>query len=211
MQIFTYTFNRICVNTYLLLAADGTAVLIDPGCSTPEEEMQLQRAVTEKGARVAHILLTHAHADHIQGCEWAKKFFPEAVLAAHADCSEDYRRANAYGSFFGFSEHRYPPFDRRLQHGDVISFGEEKLKVLHTPGHARGSVCYHQEESGVLFSGDTLFCQSVGRTDLPGGSQQDLLQSIQNILKTLPDETTVCCGHGESTTIGEEKRYNPYF
>lgn len=211
MQIFTYVFNRIMENTYLLLAADGKAVLIDPGCSTPEEEMQLQRAVTEKDAQVEYILLTHAHADHIQGCEWAKKFFPGAVLAAHADCSDDYRMANAYESVFGFTEHRYPPFDRTLRHGDLITFGNETLKVLHTPGHARGSVCYYQEESGLLFSGDTLFCQSVGRTDLPGGSQQDILQSIRNVLKPLPDRTTVYCGHGESTTIGDEKQYNPYF
>lgn len=211
MQIFNYTFNRICVNTYLLLAADGTAALIDPGCSNPEEEGQLQQAVTEKKAKVKYILLTHAHADHIQGCEWAKKFFPQAVFAAHADCSDDYRRANVYGSIFGFNEHCYPPFDRLLQHGDTLTFGTETLHVLHTPGHARGSVCYHHAENGILFSGDTLFCRSIGRTDLPGGSQQDLLQSIQNILKTLPDETTVYCGHGESTTIGEEKQYNPYF
>jgi glyoxylase-like metal-dependent hydrolase (beta-lactamase superfamily II) len=211
MKISHFIFNRISVNTYLVSAPEGEAVIIDPGCCDAAEERTLLQAVEKEGCRISHLLLTHAHADHIQGCEWVKKTFPEAVLAAHPDCAIDYERANAYGGIFGFPERCYPPIDRFLSHGDEIRFGSISLQVLHTPGHAKGCVCYYAASEKALFSGDTLFQGSVGRTDLPGGSQQELRQSLRNILATLPPETRVFCGHGGETTIGEERTYNPYF
>ena len=211
MNIRCFVFNRIFVNSYLLAGEEGEAALIDPGCSDAAEERQLWQAVNEGGLRIRHLLLTHAHADHIQGCEWAKRNFPEAVLAAHPDCAGDYRRANAYCSLFGFPERQYPPIEHPLAHGEEIRFGGITLQVLHTPGHAQGCVCYYAEKEGLLFSGDTLFQGSVGRTDLPGGSQRELLQSLRNVLAPLPPETRVLCGHGAETTLAEERRYNPYF
>ena len=211
MKINCFVFNHIFVNTYLLTSGNGEAAVIDPGCSREDEERRLLGAIAEGGHQVRHILLTHAHADHIQGCETLKKAFPDAVLSAHPDCERDYNMANAYGSIFGFPEHNYPPFDNLLEHGGEISFGSDSLRVLHTPGHAKGCVCLYSEKDGVLFSGDTLLRGSVGRTDLPGGSQQELLRSLKEKLAPLPDSTRVCCGHGEETTIAEERRYNPYF
>ena len=211
MDIRCFVFNQIFVNTYLLAGEDGEAAIIDPGCSDAVEERQLWQAVEERKLRIRYLLLTHAHADHIQGCEWAKRNFPEAVLAAHPDCAADYRRANAYSGLFGFPERQYPPIGHTLAHGEEIRFGGITLQVLHTPGHALGCVCFHSEREGVLFSGDTLFQGSVGRTDLPGGSQRDLLQSLRTVLAPLPPETRVLCGHGSETTLGAERQYNPYF
>ncbi|MBO4282705.1 MAG: MBL fold metallo-hydrolase [Bacteroidales bacterium] len=211
MRTITLVFNRISVNTYLLLSEDGKCAVIDPGCSDSTEENRLAQQLDGLGAEVTHILLTHAHADHIQGCEWMKKRYPQAIFAAHAGCAKDYGMANAYGSFFGFPERKYPPIDQALADGDILTFGKERLHVLYTPGHAEGSVCYYHRESGLLFSGDTLFCGSVGRTDLPGGSAETLLRSIQTKIACLPDTVTVYPGHGEPTQIGMEKRYNPYF
>ncbi len=211
MEIIRQTFNHICVNTYLLVAADGETAVIDPGCCGEEEEHRLGQLLAQRGCRVKHILLTHAHADHIQGCEWLKASFPESRLSAHPGCADDYRMANMYSGIFGFPEHEYPPIGHFLEAGERIVFGTEALKVLHTPGHARGSVCYYHETDGVLFSGDTLFSGSVGRTDLPGGSQQELYRSLREVISPLPDATRVLCGHGGDTTIGDERRYNPYF
>ena len=211
MDIRCFVFNRIFVNTYLVAGDNGEAAIIDPGCSDASEERQLRQAVEEGGLKIRYLLLTHAHADHIQGCEWAKRNFPEAVLAAHPDCDKDYGRANAYSSLFGFPERNYPPIERLLSHGEEIRFGGITLQVLHTPGHAQGCVCYHAVAEHLLFSGDTLFEGSVGRTDLPGGSQRELLNSLRTVLAPLPPETRVLCGHGMETTIGAEKQYNPYF
>lgn len=211
MDIRCFVFNRIFVNTYLVAGDNGEAAVIDPGCSREDEERRLLGAIAEGGLRVRHILLTHAHADHIQGCETLKKAFPDAVLSAHPDCAKDYDRANAYGSIFGFPERNYPPFDNQLEPGGEIRFGSDSLRVLHTPGHAQGCVCYHAVAEHLLFSGDTLFEGSVGRTDLPGGSQRELLNSLRTVLAPLPPETRVLCGHGMETTIGAEKQYNPYF
>ena len=107
MNIHCFVFNQIFVNTYLIADDNGDAAIIDPGCSDVSEERQLRQAVEEGGLKIRYLLLTHAHADHIQGCEWAKRNFPEAVLAAHPDCTGDYRRANAYSGLFGFPERNY--------------------------------------------------------------------------------------------------------
>ncbi len=211
MRTVTLVFNRISVNTYLLLSEDGKCAVIDPGCSDAIEEKRLEQQLTALNADVRLVLLTHAHADHIQGCAWMKTHYPKAELCAHAGCARDYNRANVYGSIFGFPDRDYPPVDREITDGDILTFGQEALQVLYTPGHAEGSVCYYHKASGLLFSGDTLFCGSVGRTDLPGGSADTLFHSIQTKIACLPDTVTVYPGHGESTQIGIEKRYNPYF
>ena len=211
MKITRFVFNRISVNTYLLVSDGGEAVVIDPGCSNHEEEERLRLQLEKQAARLEFILLTHAHADHIQGCEWLHRHCPESILAAHPDCMKDYGRANMYSTIFGFPERNYPPVTHFLQDREEIRFGSDSLRVLHTPGHAAGSVCFLHEAEKTLFSGDTLFCQSVGRTDLPGGDQRLLLNSIRTVLAPLPPETRVLCGHGEATCIGDERMYNPYF
>lgn len=211
MHIHSFIFNHISVNTYVLISDDNSCALIDPGCSTQDEESYLTKFLKEKQIDLKYILLTHAHADHIQGCEYLKATFPKAVLAAHPDCSKDYSMANSYSTIFGFKEHNYPPFELLLNDGDELHFGSDTLEVIYTPGHAKGSVCYYSKSPEILFSGDTLFYRSVGRCDFPGGSQTELIKSLKEKIATLPPQTKVYCGHGETTDIGTEIKYNIYF
>ena len=209
MKLFQLTANRIWENCYILVSDNGEGVLIDPGCEAEHEEAELLRLLHLKTSHLSHILLTHAHVDHICGCSFIKKHYPEATLCAHADALGDYSRANAYGPVMGFSEKNYPSIDQKLSDGDEIHFGSDILKVIHTPGHAEGCVCYFQAGIPALFSGDTLFCQSVGRCDLPGGNSGQLTQSLRKIA-TLPAETRIYPGHGEATDLYFELQNNPY-
>lgn len=209
MKLFHLTANRILVNSYLLVSNNGDAVLIDPGCDTANEETQLLRMLQKESSRLCYILLTHSHIDHIAGCGFVKKNYPNTPICAHRDAEHDYHRANAYSAIFGFDEREYPPIDRFLQDGEIISFGSDKLEVIHTPGHAEGAVCYFHPELPALFSGDTLFCQSVGRCDLPGGDSSKLMKSLERIAK-LPMETRLYPGHGEQSDLYFEMNNNPY-
>lgn len=210
MKIKTAVFNHFYVNTYLLVPDNGESVIIDPACQSSEEEKQLLDMIRNEQAKPIHMLLTHGHIDHIQGCGFLKKQFPDILLHAHPDCLKDYRRANSYAEIMGFPQNTYPAPDRFLQTDQPVVFGNDTLEILHTPGHAKGSVCLLHRESHTLFSGDTLFCQSVGRTDLPGGSPDDLVQSLKQ-LALLPAETKILPGHGEPTDLYFETMNNPYF
>ena len=227
MKLFQLTANRIMVNSYLLVSDNGEAVLIDPGCDSPREESELLRLLQTETSLLKYILLTHAHIDHIAGCAFVKGHYPESPHCAHQDALHDYSRANSYSAIFGFNEREYPPIDRFLQEGETLCFGTDRLKVIHTPGHAQGSVCYYHlpenwncpetqsnsensnNSAPSLFSGDTLFCQSVGRCDLPGGDAAKLGQSLQKIAG-LPAETRIYPGHGETTDLYFEINNNPY-
>ena len=209
MNVHAIAVNRILVNTYLLVSDNGEAVLIDPGCDSDREAGMLLRLIASSASRLNCVLLTHAHVDHVAGCDVVKAHYPEAPICAHRDAAADYRRANAYGACMGFGEKVYPPIDRFLEEGELISFGSDRLRVMATPGHAQGSVCYFHAETPALFSGDTLFCQSVGRCDLPGGDSRLLTQSLRKIAQ-LPEQTRIYPGHGETTDLYFELHNNPY-
>ncbi|MEW6572118.1 MAG: MBL fold metallo-hydrolase [Bacillota bacterium] len=180
-----------------------TAAVIDPGA----EGERILDAVLAEGYKISHILLTHGHADHIGGVGVIRKA-TGALVAIHT--GDEPMLSNAalnLSSYFG-KGYTAGPSDIQLKHGDVIKVGELTLETRHTPGHTPGSVCF--VGPGAVFTGDTLFAGSVGRTDFPGGSLQALLQSIKSQLLSLPEETVVYPGHGPATTIGEEKEDNPF-
>jgi hydroxyacylglutathione hydrolase len=185
------------------------AVLVDPG----DEVDQLLAFAARGKLAIRHILLTHAHVDHVTGVAAAKKA-TGATVYLHRDDLFLYERAVEMGALFGLQVEPQPPIDAYYAHGQTIGFGGYEVIWHHTPGHCPGGVCLQVGRAGKrgtdLFVGDTLFAGSIGRTDLPGGDHQVLLASIRNVLFPLGDESVVYPGHGPTTTIGEERRTNPF-
>jgi hydroxyacylglutathione hydrolase len=185
------------------------AVLIDPG-----DEVESLLAFAERDAlAIRHILLTHAHIDHITGVAAAKRALGVPVYL-HRDDMFLYERAVEMGAMFGLKVEPQPPIDVYYAPGDVIAFGMFDVRPHHTPGHCPGGVCLQIGRKGTagkdLFVGDTLFAGSIGRTDLPGGDHQILINSIRNVLFAFGDDAVVHPGHGPDTTIGQERRTNPF-
>jgi glyoxylase-like metal-dependent hydrolase (beta-lactamase superfamily II) len=185
------------------------AVLIDPG----DEVDALLDAIARRGLAVQQILLTHAHLDHITGVGRARSALGVPVWL-HQDDNFLYERVLQQGLMFGIKVERQPPVDRFYEAGTSLAFGAYRVRVLHTPGHCPGGVCLAIARDGEprpsLFVGDTLFAGSIGRTDLPGGDTETLLRSIRDVLFAFPDDTVVWPGHGPQTTIGQERRTNPF-
>ncbi|HYM24100.1 MAG TPA: MBL fold metallo-hydrolase [Vicinamibacterales bacterium] len=185
------------------------AAIIDPG-----DEVESLLAYAEGQAlKIRHILLTHAHVDHVTGVAAAKRALGVKVYL-HKDDLFLYERAVESGAMFGLRVERQPPIDEYYTPGQVIPFGEYEVRPHHTPGHCPGGVCLQigrRGERGTdLFVGDTLFAGSIGRTDLPGGDFNTLIASIRNVLFGFGDDAVVYPGHGEKTTIGRERRTNPF-
>ncbi len=177
-------------------------MIIDPG---DEAEVILSN-VKDLELEIKSIVLTHAHIDHIGALKEVKEA-TGAEVAIHTDEAESLQR-QPLSTMFGISYPAPPPPDRSLKDGDSIDIGDLHFEVLHTPGHSPGCICLLGE--GIIFSGDTLFNYSIGRTDLPGGSYSQLMDSIHTRLMTLPDDTIVYPGHGPDTTIGTERQGNPF-
>lgn len=184
-------------------------VVIDPG----DEAGDLIAAVNADNVIVKAILLTHAHLDHITGVAHAKRMYGVDVWL-HKDDEFLYRGVVEQGQLFGLRVERQPPIDRYFEPGVPFMFGRLTVDILHTPGHCPGGVCLAIGDQGSeerkLFVGDTLFAGSIGRTDLAGGDTNTLLRSIREVLFAFPDATEVYSGHGPVTTIGTEKRTNPF-
>jgi hydroxyacylglutathione hydrolase len=189
--------------------ASRDAVLIDPGDEIPG----LLAFAERNGLSIRCILLTHAHVDHVTGVAAAKRALGVPIYL-HADDLLLYERAVESGLMFGMRVEPPPPVDAHYEPGQVIRFGRCEVRPHHTPGHCPGGVCLEigEEEQPArdLFVGDTLFAGSIGRTDLPGGDYDTLIRSIQNVLFAFDDETIVHPGHGPDTTIGRERRTNPF-
>jgi len=209
MEIRTFHFNPLMVNTYILSDETGEAVIVDPGNSQSYEDEQIREYVANKHLTIKYVINTHPHLDHIAGNPWCKEEY-NPVMLIHEAGMKEYNRAFAYAAVFGFEIGKMPDPDRYLQEDEVITFGNQKLKVLYTPGHCAGSVCLYSVENQVIFTGDLIFEQSVGRSDLPTGNEMELRQSIREKILPLPDEVTILSGHGDPTTVGRERKGNPY-
>lgn len=211
MTIKTFQVNPLGENCYVINDDTGQAAIIDCGCSTESEWSEIKKHIAKNNLEVVHLLNTHLHFDHVWGNAYAYRDLGLKAEASPLDKSIYENIDNQIKAVAGvFLPHPpIPPLGEKLQEGSNISIGNTILRVLHTPGHSQGSLCFYAEADKTLFSGDTLFQCSYGRTDLEGGSMTQMMSSLRR-LASLPDEVKVYPGHGPSTDIHSEKMYNPY-
>ncbi len=204
-----FTSGPFAENCFLVYAGDE-ALVIDPGHSAET----ISARVAELGLRPVAIANTHAHIDHVAAAgETATRLWSDSKAASfwlHEAELPVLESVPLQARVFGLQTCETPEVTRRLAHDDTLAFGGLELRVLHTPGHTPGGCCFYQPEARVVFVGDTLFAGSIGRSDLPGGDHDTLIASIKRWLLTLPDEVTAYPGHGPQTTLGDERRQNPF-
>lgn len=211
MNIKKFEFNMFPVNCYLLWDNTNEAVIIDAGCFFEKEKQELLDFIADNKLTVKRLINTHLHIDHVLGNPFIYKHFG---LKSEAHKADEFWLDGLIqqGRMFGFELEEEPvPLEKHLNEGDVITFGESALECIHVPGHSPGSIVFHHKESHSLFSGDVLFQGSIGRADLEGGNFEDLKKNIIQKLFILPSESVIYPGHGPKTTIGNEKKYNPFF
>lgn len=210
MFVKTFYFNPLRTCCYLLYDATGQCVVVDPGSATEGEHQRIAAFVNKEGLQPQYILNTHGHFDHILGNNFVSRTWDIPCLLHEADLPF-VQATSVYAAAFGMTAPEMTAPVQNLRPGETLHFGETHLQVLHCPGHSPGSVAFYHKSQGLLFAGDTLFAGSVGRTDLPGGHYETLLESLQRELLPLPDGVIVYPGHGPTTTIGQERTHNPYF
>ena len=210
MEIHQITFNTFQENTFILWDNTTDCIIIDPGCYERNEELELVDFINKNNLNPVKLINTHCHIDHILGNKfvsekWNLELYINKIDLPLLEGSGDIAR------MYGFENYKGSPYPKHyLEEGDILEFGESKLEILFTPGHAPGHICLFNKEEGFIVSGDILFNGSIGRTDLPGGDFDTLIESIKTKLMTLQDETIVYCGHGPSTSIGRERLSNPF-
>jgi len=209
LVVKSFTFSPVQENTYVLYNEQKQCCIIDPGCYFPAEKDELKTGIEKAGLTPVLLLNTHCHLDHVFG----NKFVHDTWgLDLHI-----HEKEKPVLDFAPLSGERWQlPFDNYegplvyLKEGDFIKIGEDALDIRFTPGHSPGSISFYSAENGFIIGGDVLFNRSIGRTDLPGGSMETLMDSIRTQFFTLPDETKVYSGHGPVTTVGYEKGNNPF-
>ena len=209
LTIKTFTFNPYQENTYLLYNESGNAIIIDPGMYGEQEQEELTTFITDNGLKPTILLNTHCHIDHVLGNSFIHEKFG-LLPQVHEGEVPILVAVQNYAPQMGFRYDISPIGETFLNDGDTISLDNNKLKVILAPGHSPAHICFYSADQKFLIGGDVLFRNSIGRTDLPGGNHQQLLDSIKTKLYTLPDDTIVYPGHGVSTTIGFEKNSNPF-
>ena len=209
MEVTCLTFNPFQENTYLLHDETKECVVVDPGCYDKREQEELKKYIADKGLKVVRLLNTHCHIDHVLGNKFVADTYG-VELEIHPEDEQTLRSVPAYAPVYGFPMYAEQLPARYLKEGENVTFGNTELEVIFTPGHAPGHVVFYHKEDKTVIGGDVLFQGSIGRTDLPGGDFDTLIQSIKSKLFTLPDDVTVYPGHGPETTIGYEKKYNPF-
>lgn len=208
-QIQAFVFNFASENTYVLFNENKNAWLIDPGNMNEQETQAISNFITENNLKIEKILLTHAHIDHVLGLQWAFDTF-KVPVTMHQEDQEVLEMLQASGARFGFQIPAVKVDTEYINESDELDFDGEKFKIYHVPGHSPGSVVYHNETQKFMISGDVLFEGSIGRTDLYKGNYDQLIEGIKIRLFVLDEETQVFSGHGNPTTIGFEKQYNPF-
>ncbi len=210
MHIQLFCFNPIQVNTYVLWDDELNALIIDPGCYTAKEEQVLKEFIQSNKLVLRTMLNTHLHFDHLLGNAFVEKTYA-ITSQAHKDDLFLLHQLPFHARLFGLSgKATCNEPDTLLQDGDRIYCGDIKLKAIHVPGHSPGSLAFYSETDKILFSGDVLFREGIGRSDLDGGDGNILAASLRTLM-SLPDETLVYPGHGPQTSIGYEKLHNPFF
>lgn len=209
MEIKTFYFNALHTCCYVAYDQTGNCIIIDPGCYRQREEQRLTAFIKSQNLQPRYIVNTHCHFDHLMGLGFLQKTYDVPFLA-HSLEAEILKRSISQALLFGFNMTPHGTDFTPLADGQVLSFGTSSLKVLHTPGHSPGSVCLYGNLEGILFTGDLLFAGSVGRTDLPGGNYDHLMDSLARKIMPLPANTLIFPGHGPSSSLEREFAGNPY-
>ncbi|MEA2043576.1 MAG: MBL fold metallo-hydrolase [Bacteroidota bacterium] len=209
MKVNRFIFSPFEVNTYILYDDSKECIIIDPACYLKKEEEQLAGFIADKELKPVRLINTHSHLDHVFGNKFVSMTYglkPEA----HKEEKSNNDFAVQAAENYGLTMAPPPSLNNYLSEDDQITFGNSRLKILHCPGHSKGSLVFHSPEHKFVIGGDVLFKDSIGRTDLPGGNFDTLKESIVTKLYTLDEATTVFSGHGPETTVGNEKRNNPF-
>lgn len=210
MQIKSFTFNDFSENTYILYDETNECIIIDPGCNNQNEQNELLNFIKENNLNPVHLINTHCHIDHILGNHFVAAKF-NLRLTAHKKETQVLAVGMQTAMMYQIHYEKSPEIEVYIDEGDLISFGNSTLQVLFTPGHSPASISLLNKIKKVLICGDVLFQGSIGRTDLPGGNFETLTRVIKSKFFTLDEETIVYPGHGSPTSIGIEKRTNPFF
>lgn len=208
MEIKRVVFNPFRENTYLVWDATNEAIVIDAGNMSESENAMFKELISSLGVKPVMAVNTHGHFDHTQGVKWLKEEYGVEFACSSKD--KFLIDASSGGMVYGLKCNEVPEIDVDLDVNDVVSFGDTQLRVIKTPGHTPGHVVLFNEKERVLFTGDTLFKESIGRTDLPGGDYSWIMKSILEEVVPLGDDVVIYPGHEDSSTIGHETLYNPF-
>lgn len=209
IQVASFTYNVFEENTYILFDETKECIIIAPGCTNQTERDNLKKFIDTNMLKPVRLINTHCHLDHIFGNKWVYVTYG-LLPEIHEGEWQVLQAAPQVSMMYGVRCDVSPSPVRFISDGDIVRFGNSALKSILAPGHSPASLCFYAENEKFLIGGDVLFYESIGRTDLPGGDYDTLIHSIQNRLMTLPDDIEVHSGHGPSTTIGHERRYNPF-
>lgn len=209
LQVQAFTFGPFEENTYILYDETKECVIIDPGCGNRSEQEEFAQFIKDEDLKPVKLLNTHCHVDHVLGNTFiAKKY--SLGLEIHEEALETLHSLPQVSHLYGLNAEESIEPSKFIGEGDQIKFGNSTLDILFTPGHSPGSICFVSHADKFVIAGDVLFYGSIGRTDLPGGDHELLLQNIREKLFPLPDDYVVFSGHGQDTTIGFEKKHNPF-
>jgi glyoxylase-like metal-dependent hydrolase (beta-lactamase superfamily II) len=209
IKIQKFVFNAFQVNSYILYDKSGECVIIDAACYEGHEQQEVKEFIDKNSLKLVRNLNTHCHIDHILGNGFIAKTF--GIFPEYHEASVPFLdTSREIAASFGYTMNEIPAPARYLEDNEKITFGTSVLEVLYTPGHADGSVCFYNKEQGFVITGDVLFRDTIGRTDLPSGNFDLLMKSIREKIFTLPDDTLIYPGHGPETSVGYEKQNNPF-
>ncbi len=209
ITVKTFVFNSFQENTYLLSNETKSCIIVDPGMNTSHEQTSLTEYIEQNQLKPVAMINTHCHVDHVLGCNFVKSTF-EIPFIIHSDETHVLKNAVRFGEVFGLEVEAPPTPDSYLEQGDIYNLGNSIIQILHVPGHSPGSIALYIASDNLVITGDVLFKGSIGRTDLPGGDYQTLIDHIKSKLLVLPRETIAFPGHGPETTIGDEYDTNPF-
>ncbi len=209
ITVKSFTFNAIQENTYVLYDASKECIIIDAGCYSKQEQQILTNFISSENLKVVKLVNTHCHIDHVLGNAFVKQTY-QVPSYMHASEEAVLRAVPLYAPMYGFMAYQPSEPDIFIDQTQNLTFGNTSLAILFVPGHSVGHLAFYSKEDKFCISGDVLFYGSVGRTDLPGGNTQQLMQSIREVMYKLPDDTTIYSGHGQTTTIGREKKHNAF-
>ncbi|MFK7807183.1 MAG: MBL fold metallo-hydrolase [Saprospiraceae bacterium] len=205
-----FTFNPFQENTYVVYDDSGECIIFDPGCFTAEEKNQLSTFISANNLKPVRLINTHCHLDHVFGNKYVSETY-ELGLEIHEGELPVLQAVPQACALYGLPQPEPSPAPSNfLKEGTTLTFGNTKMEILFTPGHSPASISFYCAESNFVIAGDVLFRESIGRTDLPGGDFKTLIGAIKSELYPLGDEVRVYSGHGEDTTIGHEKKSNPF-